>query len=111
MIFIICLSAGSSLFRTTADINAKTYALTATTDRNQQSTLKIEQSETVSGAEVRQSIHMIRDIGVDIEVDGMHYSKDLEPDDVDVSGIDLKRNYSPTYVRDTSGNLVLLQYH
>ncbi|WP_411347955.1 hypothetical protein [Paenibacillus sp. WLX2291] len=111
MIFIMCLSAGSSSFRTTATINAQTYALTSTTDRNQQSTLKIQQSETASGAEVRQSIHMIHDIGVDIEVDGIRYSKELEPDDVDVSGIDLNRDYAPIYVRDTSGNLVLLQYH
>ncbi|MGV2887632.1 hypothetical protein [Paenibacillus taichungensis] len=73
--------------------------------------MKIPTNYTVSGEEVRQSIYKIKDIGVDIVVDGVTYSKTLDPTLVNVSAISLTKQYTPTYERDTQGNLTLLRFN
>jgi biotin operon repressor len=88
-----------------------TYKMTTQTDKSITSTLKIPTNYTVSGAEVRQSIYKIKDIGVDIVVNGATFPKTLDPTLVNVSGIDLNKKYTPTYVRDTKGNLTLLRFN
>jgi len=110
LIFIICLSSGVLLFQNSSDINDKTYELTTYSDKNQSSTLKIENKYTCSGAEVLQSIYQIKEIDVNIQVDGVIFDKNIDPDEMDVSNIDVERTYTPTYVRDSQGNLILLKY-
>lgn len=110
-VFVAALSMGYFLFKTVSDSNEMTYKMKADTDRNITSTLKIPTALTVSGAEVRQSIYMIRDIGVDIEVDGVLYPKTLDPTTVNVSGIAIDKTYTPSYERDSSGRLTKLRFN
>lgn len=109
--FVTALSINLFLFNTVSKTNEMTYTMTTQTDKSITSTLKIPTNYTVSGAEVRQSIYKIKNIGVDIVVDGVTYSKTLDPSIVNVSGIDLNKKYTPTYVRDTNGNLTLLRFN
>lgn len=109
--FVTALSICFFLFKTVAETNEMTYKMNTLSDKNITSTLKIPTAYKVSGAEVRQSIYKIKDIGVDIVVDGVTYSKTLDPTTVDVSEISLKKKYNPTYVRDTMGNLTLLRFN
>ncbi|WP_322923785.1 hypothetical protein [Paenibacillus campi] len=110
LLFIICLSAGSTLFQTTATINAKIYTLIGTTDNNQQATFMIEQEYICTGAEVMQTIHNIDELDAAVEVNGQRFDNRIDPDELDVSSIDVQRMYRPTYVRNTNGQLVLLKY-
>lgn len=110
LIFIASLSGAYALFQTSARINEQTYHLTASSDHNMYSTLKIENKYTCTGAEVRQTIHQINSLQVDIEVNGTLYPKDLDPDEVDVSSIDLDQKYTPAYIRNTGGQLVMLRF-
>ena len=110
LIFITALTIFLFFFKTVADTNELTYNMTSQSDKSITSTLKIPTAYTVSGAEVRQSIYKINDIGVDIVVDGVTYYKTLDPTEVNVSGINVNRNYTPTYVRDTKGDLTLIRF-
>ncbi|WP_046228241.1 hypothetical protein [Paenibacillus dauci] len=110
LIFIASLSGAYALFQTSARINEQTYRLTASTDPNIHSTLKIDNPYTCTGAEVRQTIHQIDSLQVDIMVSGTLYPKDLDPDEADVSSIDLDQKYTPAYIRNTEGQLVMLRF-
>ncbi|MBY0217931.1 hypothetical protein [Paenibacillus illinoisensis] len=110
LIFITALTIFLFFFKTVADTNELTYNMTSQSDKSITSTLKIPTAYTVSGAEVKQSIYKINDIGVDMVVDGVTYYKTLDPTEVNVSGINVDRNYTPTYVRDTKGDLTLLRF-
>ncbi|WPP42240.1 hypothetical protein SK066_04595 [Paenibacillus hunanensis] len=110
LLFIICLSAGSRLFQTTTGINAKVYTLINTTDKNQQATLKMESDYTCTGAEVVQTLYQIQELNATVLVNGQRFDSSMDPDEMDVSHIDVNRTYHPTYVRDTQGRLTLLTY-
>jgi hypothetical protein len=110
LLFILCLSAGSSLFQTTNDINTKVYTLIHTTDHNQQATLTIESDYTCTGAEVIQTLYGIQELDAAVEVNGQRFDSSMDPDEMDVSNIDINRTYHPTYERDTQGRLILLKY-
>jgi len=109
--FVAALSTCFFLFQTVSSTNDKTYKLISNTDKNITTTLKIPTAYTVSGAEVRQSIYKIKELDVDIVVDGVTFSKTLDPKVVNVSGINVSKNYTPTYVRDSNGNLTLLRFN
>ncbi|WP_408895360.1 hypothetical protein [Paenibacillus taichungensis] len=111
LMFITAITMFLFFFKTVSDTNEMTYKMTSQSDKNITSTLKIPTSYTVSGAEVRQSIYKIADIGVDIVVDGVTYYKTLDPTEVNVSGINVNKNYTPTYVRDSKGDLTLLRFN
>ncbi|MEK4372320.1 hypothetical protein CXK86_19975 [Paenibacillus sp. BGI2013] len=111
LMFITALTIFLFFFKTVSDTNDMTYKMTSQSDKSITSTLKIPTSYKVSGAEVRQSIFKIKDIGVDIIVDGVTYYKTLDPTEVNVSGINVNKNYTPTYVRDTKGDLILLRFN
>lgn len=108
--FVAALSISYYSFKLVADTNEKTNMMIVQSDRNMTTTLKTPTTYYVTGAEVRQSIYKIRDIGVDIMVDNVLYSKTLEPTTVNVEGINLTKKYSPTYLRDSNGILTLLQF-
>lgn len=110
-VFVAALSISYFLFNTVSETNDMAYNMKLNADRNITSTLKVPSTYSVSGAEVRQSIYMIKDIGVDIEVDGVLYSKSLDPTTVNVSGINLTKKYTPTYIRDSNGILTLLRFN
>lgn len=110
-IFVASLSISYFLFKTVGETNEMTYKMTEQSDRNITTTLKIPSTYTVTGAEVRQSIYKIKDIEVDIVVDGVLYPKTLDPTTVNVSGINLSKNYTPTYVRDSNGILTMLRFN
>ncbi|MFD1886672.1 hypothetical protein [Paenibacillus wenxiniae] len=110
LLFIICLSAGSSLFQTTTDINAKVYVLVNKADHNQQATLKIETDYTCSGAEVIQTLYGMKGLDAAVEVNGQRFDSSMDPDEMDVSNIDVNLTYHPTYKRDTQGHLTLITY-
>ncbi|RRJ54888.1 hypothetical protein EHV15_35540 [Paenibacillus oralis] len=109
--FVTALTICFYMFKSVSETNDLTYKMSTQTDKNITSTLKIPTKYTVSGAEVRQSIYKIKDIGVDIVVDGVTYSKSLDPTLINVSSISLTKQYAPTYVRDTEGNLTLLRFN
>lgn len=109
--FVTSLSIGLFLFKSAAATNDMTYTMTTKTDKNLTTTLKIPTIYTVSGAEVRQSIYMIKDIGVDIVVEGVTFSKNIDPSTINVSSISINKQYTPSYVRDTKGNLTLLRFN
>lgn len=87
------------------------HQMTKQTDHNMTSTLKITTPYTVSGAVVRQSIYKINAIGVDMMVDGVTYSKNLDPSTLNVSGISVTKEYTPSNIRDTQGNLTLVTFN
>ncbi|OAB44541.1 hypothetical protein [Paenibacillus glacialis] len=110
-VFIVSLTLSLYLCSSTGDTIQKTYEMNTHSDNNMYSTLKVPMNYSVSGSEVRQSLYTIREIGVDIEVNGMIYSNSLDPTTLNVSAIDLNKKYTPTYVRDTNGVLTMLRFH
>ena len=110
-VFIVSLSVSLYLFTTTGDTIQKTYEMNTFSDKNIHSTLKVPTEYSASGAEVRQSLYSISEIGVDIEVNGLIYSSSLDPTTLNVSAIDLNKKYTPTYVRDSKGVLTMLRFN
>ncbi|MEC0090904.1 hypothetical protein [Paenibacillus macquariensis] len=108
--FVVSLTLSLYLFSTTGDTIQQTYEMNSRSDNNIYSTLKVPSDYVVSGAEVRQSLYTMKEIGVDIEVNGVIYSKSLDPTTLNVSVIDLNKKYSPTYVRDNKGVLTMLRF-
>ncbi|WP_438350941.1 hypothetical protein ACP8HI_09995 [Paenibacillus sp. FA6] len=108
--FIVSLSLSLYLFTTTGDTIQRAYEMNTQSDKSIYSTLKVPSDYSVSGAEVRQSLYTIREIGVDIEVDGLIYSNLLDPTALNVSAINLNKKYTPTYIRDTNGVLTMLRF-
>jgi len=108
--FVVSLTLSLYLFSTTGDAIQQTYEMNTRSDNNIYSTLKVPSDYVVSGAEVRQSLYTMKEIGVDIEVNGVIYSKLLDPTTLNVSVIDLNKKYSPAYVRDNKGVLTMLRF-
>jgi hypothetical protein len=69
------------------------------------SSLEVNGQETYSGAQVLQSIRQIGSLEVNIRVNGRVFYQDDEVSDLDLSGIDLHRTYTVSYIRDTNGNV------
>ncbi|WP_137226146.1 hypothetical protein [Paenibacillus sp. CFBP13512] len=109
-IFCASVITGYNVFDNTAKMNKVAYSMNNELDKNMHSTLIIEDNDTYTGAEVRQSIFQINEGQIDIVVDGTTFSKNLDPMAIDVSGISLTKKYTPTYVRDASGKLTLLKF-
>ncbi|OAB41247.1 hypothetical protein [Paenibacillus antarcticus] len=109
--FVVSLTLSVYLFSTTGDTIQRTYEMNTRSDNNIYSTLKVPSDYVVSGAEVRQTLYTMIEIGVDIEVNGVMYSKSLDPRTLNVSSIDLSKKYIPTYVRDYKGALSMLRFN
>jgi hypothetical protein len=68
--------------------------------------LEVNGRETYTGAEVLQSIYQIHVLGANIRVGNQtFFYKDLDLETLDVSGIDLRRTYDVTYIRDSNGTV------
>ncbi|MHA0855270.1 hypothetical protein [Paenibacillus sp. CMAA1364] len=109
--FIVSVSMSLYLFTTTGDTIQKMVDMNTQLDKNIHTTLKVPIAFSVSGAQVRQSLYVIRDIGVDIEVNGVMYSTSIDPTTLDVSSINLNKKYTPTYIRDDKGALTMLRFN
>lgn len=110
-VFIVGLSMSYFLFKTVGESNVSIYQAISESDKNINSTLKDTKSYIYTGAEVRQSIYKIKDIGVDIIVDGHLYTTTIDPTTVDVSRIVLSKEYIPTYIRNTNGELIQIRFN
>jgi hypothetical protein len=109
--FMVSLTLSLYLFTTTGDTIQQTYEMNTNTDYNIHSTLKVSEKYFVTGTKVRQSLYQINDIGIDIEVDGLMFSKSLDPTTLTVTAISLTEKYTPTYVRDTNGVITMLRFN
>ena len=109
--FMVSLTLSVYLFTSIGDTIQQTYEMNTNSDKNIHSTLKVPEKYFVTGTEVRQSLYQINDIGIDIEVDGLMYSKSLDPTTLNVTAISLTKKYTPTYMRDTNGALMVLRFN
>jgi len=103
--FLVALTLAIYQFTNTSNIIDSSYIAQKKTDRNQVSVLKITDTYYVSGAQVLQSINLIEDIDCNIIVDGVVFPPNLDIKNTNVSVVNLKKNYVPSYIRDTSGSL------
>ncbi|CAM2783373.1 hypothetical protein PASE110613_00630 [Paenibacillus sediminis] len=79
--------------------------------RSVQSTIEMTDPETYSGAQVLQSIAQIKENGVAIKVDGHIFPETTDINDVDVSLLDLTKNYIVSYIRNGSGKLIQIVFN
>jgi len=106
LMFVAAVTVGLMLFQSGSTALGWTYASNRMADPNIHSTLSPLASDgSVSGAEVLQSVAQIRDIGVELVVDGTVYPPDLEKEDVRLSGIRVNGRYKPSYQRGPNGEL------
>ncbi|MFB4321661.1 hypothetical protein RB298_04890 [Priestia sp. BR_2] len=103
--FVAALSIGlTSYVLQEKSIEAVAIA-NANEDRRVQTLYKIEANETYSGAQVIQTLYEINKIEADIEVNHLFFSKNINIESTDVSGIDPYKNYIVTFERNTEGKL------
>ncbi|MBP1903401.1 hypothetical protein J2Z32_000013 [Paenibacillus turicensis] len=81
------------------------YKASQLEERRIYTSLEVNQEEYYTGAEVLQSIYQINSLNVDIKVDAQVFNRYLDIDTIDVTGIDLKRMYKVSYLRDQKGVL------
>jgi soluble P-type ATPase len=105
-VFLAAVILGLLLFQTGFTTMGLTYASNQTVDRNVHPALSaIAGNGQVKGAEVLQTMAKLQEMGIDMVVDGIRYSAQLELENTDVSDIRVNDNYTPTYKRGTSGEL------
>lgn len=81
------------------------YKASQLEERRIYTSLEVNQEEYYTGAEVLQSIYQINSLNVDIKVDTQFFNRYLDIEETDVTGIDLKRLYKVSYLRDQKGVL------
>ncbi|MGG0821695.1 hypothetical protein ABE099_02370 [Paenibacillus turicensis] len=81
------------------------YKASQLEERRIYTSLEVNQEEYYTGAEVLQSIYQINRLNVDIKVDAQVFNRYLDIETTDVTGIDLKRLYKVSYLRDQKGVL------
>lgn len=81
------------------------YKASQLEERRIYTSLEVNQEEYYTGAEVLQSIYQINSLNVDIKVDAQVFNRYLDIETTDVTGIDLKRLYKVSYLRDQKGVL------
>ena len=102
---LTALSLALALFTTTSATADHVVEVNAGRDHNVQTTLRIPDTYTVTGAQVIQTLYQIADLHVDIQVDGVAFSKDLDTEQIDVSSISTIKSYVPTYLRAADGSV------
>ena len=106
LMFVAAVTVGLMLFQSGSAALGWTYESNRMADPHVHSTLSpLAGDGSVSGAEVLQSVAQIRDIGVELVVDGTVYPPDLEKEDVRLSGIRMNGRYKPSYQRGPNGEL------
>jgi len=106
LMFVAAVTVGLMLFQSGSAALKWTYESNQMADPHVHSTLSpLAGDGSVSGAEVLQSVAQIRDIGVELVVDGTVYPPDLEKEDVRLSGIRVNGRYKPFYQRGPNGEL------
>lgn len=70
----------------------------------------ISEPLTYTGAQVRQSIAQIQEIGVDMQIDHSLYPHHIQPEPSALLKIDVQRTYQVTYQMDQQGNIVTIQF-
>ncbi|OAB38444.1 hypothetical protein PGLA_20345 [Paenibacillus glacialis] len=94
---------------TIGGINAQEAAITTIRQATEQeerhlyTSLQVNGKETYTGAEVLQSIQQIHNLNANIRVGNQFFSKSLELEVTDVSGVNLDKIYDVSYVRDGMG--------
>ena len=102
---LTALSLALALFTTTSETVGHVGEVNAGRDHNVQTTLRVPETYTVTGAQVIQTLYQIADLHVDIQVDGMEFTKDLETGQIDVSNVSTTKSYVPTYLRAADGSV------
>lgn len=70
----------------------------------------ISESLTYAGAQVRQSIAQIQEIGVDMQIDATLYPHAIKPEPSALLRIDVNRTYQVTYQTNPQGEVVTILF-
>ncbi|WP_055105806.1 hypothetical protein [Paenibacillus ihumii] len=77
-------------------------------ERRLYTSLQLNSNETYTGAEVIQSLYQISQLGVNIQVGSQYFSKYVDPETINISGIDPYKVYDVAYIRDSQGVLLTI---
>lgn len=77
-------------------------------DHRVQAVTEPKDEETYTGAQVLQTLRQINQLNADVQIDSKIYSKTMDIENTDVSGIDTHKTYIVTYQRDRNGALTKL---
>lgn len=112
LMFVTAVTIGLLLFQSGAASLDVAYGANQLADRSVHSTLSpLAGDGNVTGAEVLQSIAHIEEIGVEIVVDGIVLTPQLEREEVIVSGIRTNGMYRPVYERGPQGELQRIRFN
>lgn len=67
--------------------------------------LEITEQVTYTGAEVLQSIRQMKALDANIRVVNQYFYRSDDIESIDVSGVDLNRTYTVSYIRDSQGKV------
>lgn len=67
--------------------------------------LEITERVTYTGAEVLQSIRQMKALDANIRVVNQYFYRSDDIESIDVSGVDLNRTYTVSYIRDSQGKV------
>lgn len=74
-------------------------------DHRLQTTIKIEDDELYTGAQVIQTLFNINNIEADIQVNEIFFSKVTSIESTDISSIDPKKKYQVSFIRNSEGTI------
>lgn len=76
-----------------------------------QQRIEITAPLTYTGAQVRQSVAQIQEIGVDMKIGNTLYRHNEQPQPSTLLGIEVNRTYQVTYQTDQQGNVITIQFN
>ncbi|WP_156826013.1 hypothetical protein [Paenibacillus terrigena] len=86
------------------------YEVNASSDRDLKTTVEIEGQYQVTGADIVAMIGLLEHLDAPIFVDGIRYSPGIHVDDVDLSHIEVKMQYTEKVERSAYGAVRLIIY-
>jgi len=110
LIFMSALTMALWMNETAQTAVASAFRAGVDQDRNTSMILRAKENDSVSGAEVIQTIYRLKQFDYDVVVDGVHFPRNAETDEIHAEWISPAAAYSVKRERDGEGDLMKIVF-
>jgi len=110
MIFLVAMDLFLESNQITSKGLQQVYRVNAMSDRDLKTTVKIGERYVVTGADIISMIGFIEQLDTPIFVDGVRYDPEIHIEDVDLSRISIRKQYTEMVERSPDGAMRAIIY-
>ncbi|MCW3793936.1 hypothetical protein OM416_20285 [Paenibacillus sp. LS1] len=110
ILFVIGLATAINLSNETKNVLKLVSINKQEQDRTTYTDLKIPEQSVIFSSEVALTIAQIPDTHIDVEVNGILFSKTLEFEDIDLTKVPSDKKFIANYERNTAGEITKVKY-